>query len=304
MGSDITSNVSHKFGKYELKDIMSGIKRATYLFRKSERFMQIKLSDTWTTYVISSYGRVFNTNWHGNTGKVKQMVPTTDKDGYKIIHLHVNGTAYTMKVHRLVALYFIKNKYPDIRTQVNHKNTVKSDNHVWNLEWVTGDENMRHARRNNLCWVYAGEDCPASTHTNDDIKHVCELLTQNIAVKDISNKTGIPNYIVSDILNGKKWKSISANYDFTNYAYGRDVEKIHKICKLIEDGKYTQAEIANIVGCNFRLVHSILTGHSDREISKYYDFSKYTKSRQDKHKTHKRQRKLDRNSRWCSTTIP
>ena len=54
------------------------------------------------------------------------------KDGRKII-----------KLHRLIAATFLESYNEDL--QVNHKNGVKNDNRVENLEMVTQSQNVIHA---------------------------------------------------------------------------------------------------------------------------------------------------------------
>lgn len=52
--------------------------------------------------------------------------------------------------HRLVALHFIKNLNPSIYTEVNHIDGNRQNNHISNLEWVSRQENINHAFKNNL----------------------------------------------------------------------------------------------------------------------------------------------------------
>ena len=55
-----------------------------------------------------------------------------------------DGKYHNVSVHRLVALAFVHNDAPDLKTQVNHINEDKHDNDASNLEWVTPSENIRH----------------------------------------------------------------------------------------------------------------------------------------------------------------
>ena len=87
-------------------------------------------------YLISNNGLVWN------LGKEIEQ-PQYVVDGYKHVHLKMNGEHLQIGVHRLVALHFIPNPYQ--HPLVNHLDGIKSHNKQTNLEWADHIRNAQHA---------------------------------------------------------------------------------------------------------------------------------------------------------------
>lgn len=84
-------------------------------------------------YKVSNLGRVMTvkTGYISYGGNVK---------GYK----NIKTSSGKMYVHRLVGMAFLNRK--DVNDVINHKNGVKTDNRVENLEWVSQMDNIRHSK--------------------------------------------------------------------------------------------------------------------------------------------------------------
>lgn len=90
-------------------------------------------------YLVNKFGMVKSIK----TNKI--LKPKKIHNGYTIYGL---GRGVYILSHRLVAKAFIPN--PENKPCVNHKNGIKVDNWVGNLEWVTYSENHKHAYKNGL----------------------------------------------------------------------------------------------------------------------------------------------------------
>lgn len=80
--------------------------------------------------------------------RYRKILKQVNRKGYLYVNL-CNGNSIKCKsVARLVAQTFIPN--PENKPTVNHKNGIKTDNRLENLEWATNSENTQHAFDNGL----------------------------------------------------------------------------------------------------------------------------------------------------------
>ena len=218
-------------------------------------------------YYVNTSGEVFSTR----TGSWKKRKLQLGDRGYMMVEIRTaEGQPYFKTVHRLVAITFLPN--PEDKPCVNHKNGIKTDNNLSNLEWCTYSENTVHAFDSGLIRA-RGEDNSASTLSQSQVEHVCQLLQDtNLTGKQIRDVTGVCDTVVSKIKRGVAWRHASKNYQIKKpKKISQHIEdsKVIEICKLLNTG-IPCTHIAEEVGVNKHVVYHIKSGRSYSEISKKY----------------------------------
>ena len=122
----------------------------------------IKEINDYKGYFISDDGRVYCNLGQGNRNKDKtvdfyEIKPRLTRNGYARVYARQTSTKKRkdLYIHRLVAQYFLPN--PQNKKYVNHKNCIRNDNRVENLEWCTAKENTDYTMAvNHMIRMYDG----------------------------------------------------------------------------------------------------------------------------------------------------
>ena len=159
----------------------------------------IVLQGFYDCYAVSDLGNIKNIR----TGKI--LSPSIRPDGYKSILLSRDGIKMSIRVHQLVAQYFLEKS--ENKTDINHKNGIKHDNRAENLEWCTKSENMRHAIDTNLI---------KAKYTNNNILvydyNTSELIFTFESVRQCAKFLGLNPSPIYRVLKGKN--NHHHNYSF------------------------------------------------------------------------------------------
>ena len=109
-------------------------------------------------------------------------------------------------LHRLLAEAFIPN--PLNKKTINHKNGIKFDNRLKNLEWATQSENVAHAFRTGLTRLPKGSKNPAAKLKETDIEVILKLSSKGFTTKYLSDKFKVDICTINRIKNGSRWGHI------------------------------------------------------------------------------------------------
>lgn len=155
------------------------------------------LSSEWAPYgeyLVGNYGEVISTK-----RKPRVLKQTFNNVGYSYVSIMKDGKPIKTTVHRLVALMHIDGK----KDTVNHKNGIKSDNRVDNLEWASYKDNNDHAKNEKLnqCFCESHHNAKLSNIDVAKIKSMKGFATQ----QEIAIIFGVCRQTIGSIHSGKGW---------------------------------------------------------------------------------------------------
>jgi predicted XRE-type DNA-binding protein len=150
---------------------------------------------------VYSDGRIF----HFNKKIISKYICN---NGYYTVGLTRDSKTIQYSIHRIMAIAFIPN--PDNKPEVNHKDGIKLNNTLDNLEWNTTKENAIHAVLNGLTPI--GEKRWNAKLSNEQVINIRKLFfTNKIRQSAISKLYGVPRRCISKIINNITYKYIKNN---------------------------------------------------------------------------------------------
>lgn len=153
---------------------------------------------------IRSFKRVVRAGWSSRIIQPRILKPVNNGKGYLTVVLSNKKQRY---IHRIVAETFLKKHSKN--TQVNHKDGIKNNNKLSNLEWVSNSENLKHSYKigTHTPMNQKGENNPRARLNKIEVLKIKRLRMRNVSVKKIAKIYNVTIYHVYNITNGHSWKN-------------------------------------------------------------------------------------------------
>lgn len=150
-------------------------------------------------YEVSSYGRIRN----ANTGKILKL---NDASGYLGVTVNYERKSYRLRTHRCVAEEFVTGNFPG--AVVNHKDGIKHNNNIQNLEWTTSSENIQHAYDIGLRDAKFGIENLNSKLSAGDVEEIrknYKSRDRQFGCRALAKFYKVHHSVISDIINNKRY---------------------------------------------------------------------------------------------------
>lgn len=146
----------------------------------------------------------------GRTPSGKPLRQILSRSGYYQIYLRKTVNRASQKpffIHRLIAINFIPN--PENKPCINHINSIRTDNSIANLEWVTYSENNKHAYKfGNQIRTFGESHNQTKLKENQVLEIRSKYSFRIYTLKRLSKEFNISVGAVQAIVERKTWKHI------------------------------------------------------------------------------------------------
>jgi hypothetical protein len=129
--------------------------------------------------------------------------------GYYHVSLLKNGKPHERLINRLVAQHFIEN--PFNKPTVNHKDGVKTNNVVKNLEWATREEQMQHAYKNHLKQPVRGTLQGRSVLTEEEVREIRRTYiprSKEFGMRALAKKYNVSDSTIDKAVRNKSYRNV------------------------------------------------------------------------------------------------
>lgn len=200
----VNLNESYEFFKLEMgltKDQVKRIKRKVtdkYLDSIPTGFKPI---EGYEEYLVNYKGHII-------TKKTRRVLKQSlsKKGNYCTVCL---SNKDSIKVHRAVARAFLPN--PENKPEVNHKDGIKTNNWVDNLEWCTTQENLQHKKDHNLGKTLKAKISATGQNNSQAVltpKDVFEIRNSKDSARLLADIYNVSRQTINDVRARRSWSHI------------------------------------------------------------------------------------------------
>lgn len=173
------------------------------------------IKEVWKMIPVPGFEKLYEVS---NLGRVRRAAPglrtftgrilkaPCNSSGYPHLTLSDKGVRRFYLVHQLVALTFF-GPCP-LGHEINHKDGVKTNNRIDNLEYVTVAENNHHAFRSGLRVPAYGERHSLARLREQDVRDIRQALANGMSQCALGRKYGVHGTTIRNIGLGITWKHV------------------------------------------------------------------------------------------------
>lgn len=156
----------------------------------------MKTHPVYTKYQVGKNGHVYSEG--------KRLSAGRSTNGYMQVAVSHKGKMLSRKVHRLVLETYVSMR-PD-GLECSHKNGVRQDNRLCNLEWKTPKENAAERKRHGTHQV--GEQASGAKLSAHKVRMIFLLRKKGKKQREIAALFAVDQSTISSVLNGHTWKTV------------------------------------------------------------------------------------------------